>query len=494
MVMGYGGTKRNNNYPKMNRIKSKLNQIRHQLIGKTTAYLQSKQKKKIENPYLNGIFAPVDEVWLKDLKVTGQIPKQLDGILLRIGPNPLDVVSPSQHHWFAGDGMLHGLRLKQGKAEWFKSRYIGTDRIQQSKGQPKKSGFRRGPGDVVNTNAFLYANKIWALIEAGTYPVCLDFELNTESHRLFNSQADLPFTAHPHQDLKTGHLHAICYDALNPKSIFYEVFDQSGDLIHYAPIAVEHGPMIHDCAVTDQDVLIFDLPVTFSRDAIFSGSNMPYLWNNKHQARIGILPHYGSAQDIHWIEIEPCFVFHTVNAYRETEHRIIVDVVVHAEMFKESTLGPFDAHQVQLERWIVDLNLNRVKRQILDNETQEFPRIDERYMGQPHRYIYSASYDSREMTKANALLCHDIEQELKIRFEYGDQWLTGEVIFIAEDDQEEQGKGYLLSYVHHVDGLASKVVILKANGTQLSIQAEIDLGVRVPIGFHTNWADLSPYA
>ena len=63
---------------------------------------------------------------------------------------------------------------------------------------------------------------------------------------------------------------------------------------------------------------------------------------------------------------------------------------------------------------------------------------------------------------------------------------------MAESVHSAEGVGYLISYVHHIDNLASKVVILKVNGLEVQLQAEIDLGVRVPLGFHSNWVDLSP--
>ena len=42
--------------------------------------------------------------------VAGAIPAALDGRYLRIGPNPLGA-DPDNYHWFAGDGMIHGLRI-----------------------------------------------------------------------------------------------------------------------------------------------------------------------------------------------------------------------------------------------------------------------------------------------------------------------------------------------------------------------------------------------
>jgi len=65
-----------------------------------------------ENPYLEGIFAPErQEHFSTNLKVEGQIPAELDGALMRIGPNPINVKNPRNYHWFTGDGMLHAFRV-----------------------------------------------------------------------------------------------------------------------------------------------------------------------------------------------------------------------------------------------------------------------------------------------------------------------------------------------------------------------------------------------
>ena len=67
-------------------------------------------------PYVAGNFAPLkSEVTAFDLEVIGRVPEELTGRFLRIGPNPideLDRVSLVRHHWFAGTGMAHGLRLR----------------------------------------------------------------------------------------------------------------------------------------------------------------------------------------------------------------------------------------------------------------------------------------------------------------------------------------------------------------------------------------------
>lgn len=481
-------------YPRISIVKSKWNQLRQKAMKKGMQWLQKRSNDTTENIYLKGVYAPCDEVEVLDfqLSIKGKIPTQLSGILLRIGPNPIYVEQPTLHHWFSGDGMIHGLKIMNGNVEWFKSRYIGTDSVRQIQNKNVAQGFRRGPADVVNTNAFYFADKIWASIEAGTFPACLDLELNTERHQFFNTDADLPFTAHPHQDQRTGDLHAICYDALEQDYVFYEVLDKYGKLIHLTKIPVQHGPMIHDCAITQNDILVFDFPVTFSKKQVLRGNSLPYEWNADHPARIGVLPLYGKAKEIQWYEVAiDSFVFHAANAYRDEHQTIVLDLVVHNRMFDLSKQGPFEQQQTKLERWFISPYSSHIQRTVIDQEIQEFPRIDERFTGQKYRYIYTISFDSAGENQANQLFIHDLELQKKQNYSFGDEWITGEVIFIPESLQANEGQGFLLSYVHHVDGLASKVVILKVSGLVVQEQAEIDLGVRVPLGFHGNWVDLS---
>ena len=54
------------------------------------------------NPYLQGNFAPVkDQVLTDQLKVVGEIPKELSGLYLRNGPNPMTSPNHKKYHWFS---------------------------------------------------------------------------------------------------------------------------------------------------------------------------------------------------------------------------------------------------------------------------------------------------------------------------------------------------------------------------------------------------------
>ena len=134
-----------------------------------------------DNPYLEGALAPVpDEVLALDLPVTGTLPEELEGRWLRNGPNPLGPTDPATHHWFLGDGMVHGVRLCGGRAEWYRNRWVRGPRVAEALGEPRPTGTSFGDRDFgPNTSVGGFAGKTWAMVEAGTTPMTLTYELDT---------------------------------------------------------------------------------------------------------------------------------------------------------------------------------------------------------------------------------------------------------------------------------------------------------------------------
>ena len=151
-------------------------------------------------PYwMQGNFAPVkEEVTAIDLPIEGAIPPELCGLYVRNGSNP---VRGQSSHWFLGDGMVHGVSLKNGKAEWYRSRWIRTPPF---KGQPRTP---LSPFDlrysVANTHVIAHANRIMALCET-SLPIELTRELETADFNDFGGKLKTPFTAHPEDMLVDG--------------------------------------------------------------------------------------------------------------------------------------------------------------------------------------------------------------------------------------------------------------------------------------------------
>ena len=76
-------------------------------------------------PYIAGEFSPVaEEQLLKKLPIEGEIPKDLNGVYLRNGPNPRFEPKGS-HHFFDGDGMLHSGEFRDGEFT-YRNKYVRT--------------------------------------------------------------------------------------------------------------------------------------------------------------------------------------------------------------------------------------------------------------------------------------------------------------------------------------------------------------------------------
>ena len=141
-----------------------------------------------DNIYLQGNYAPVaDEVTAADLQVIGELPRELNGRYLRNGPNPIGNIDEPTHHWFMGDGMVHGICLRDGKALWYRNRYVNSSRIAEARGASKPAGRNWNDSSLgPNTNVGGFAGTTWAMVEAGGCPVELTYELETVGYNDFN--------------------------------------------------------------------------------------------------------------------------------------------------------------------------------------------------------------------------------------------------------------------------------------------------------------------
>jgi len=444
------------------------------------------------NPFLTGIHAPMtEELTLTDLAVTGTIPAALDGRYLRIGPNPI-AADPASYHWFLGDGMVHGLAIGQGRAQWYRNRWVRSDAVAKARGVERAPGPRH-VFDTVNTNVLAIAGRTFALVEAGSYPVELGTTLDEQVFNPFDGNLRGSYSAHPHLDPATGENHAICYDAHDPDTIRHVVVDARGQVIREEPIAVRHGPMIHDCAITERFVIILDLPCTFSMKALIAGHGFPYRWNLAHPARVGLMPRHGTQADVIWCPVAPGFVFHVANAHDAADGRVIMDVCAYDTMFgggAPGTVAGPDARPRGLERWTIDPERRTVGIDTIDPSPQEFPRPDERMFGRPCRFVWSMATPTEPEDRfigATRLYAHDLIAGTRAVHDFGPERYPGEFVFVPETPDAPEGHGWLIGLVVDMGHRTTDCVILDARRFEEPPVAVIHLPHRVPPGFHGNW-------
>lgn len=435
---------------------------------------------------LEANYAPVaDEITAVDLPVTGAIPAALNGRYLRNGPNPTPVPT-GPYHWFLGDGMIHGVELREGRASWYRNRWVQTEALAQKRGTPMPAGPTDvSAGNPANTHIIRHAGRILALCEPGL-PYQLSPQLDTIGRYNFAGQLQGSMTAHPKIDPVTGELLFFGYKPFAPYLTYYAA-DRDGNLVRSEVIDLPGPSMVHDFAITAEHVVFFDLPVLFD-PAGYQPGMLPYRWHPEYGARVGVMPRNGGNADIVWAEVEPCYVFHPLNAYADNG-RVVVDVVRWPEMCYRSYEGPFDERPTTLDRWTIDLAARSVKEERLSDRAQEFPRVDPRLVGRPHRYGYGAELcvSDGSITGQGSLLKQDLQRGTTEVHDLGPARAAGEGVFIPAREGAAEDEGYVMALVYDAERDASDLVILNAQDFAGEPAATVHLPRRVPFGFHGEW-------
>jgi len=438
------------------------------------------------NPYLANNLAPVhEEVTVTDLRVTGTIPTELTGRYLRNGPNPAGPVNEAKYHWFSGHGMVHGIRLRDGRAEWYRNRWVRTKGVCDIiGGTPPPSDWPADhPSFPANTNVIGHAGRTYAIVEGGSPPIEMSYELDTVRVSSLGGTLPMAFSAHPKRDPKSGELHVMTYYWGWGNQVQYLLVGTDGRVRKHVDIPLPGGPMLHDMAITEKYALVFDLPCVFNLDAAMKGASLPYYWDHDYEARIGFMPLDGGADDIKWVTIDPCYVFHPMNAYDDGDE-VVLDAARHPKMFDRERRGPSEGDPV-LTRWRLNPSTGAAKEETVNDRPQEFPRINESLIGRSYRYGYSAGVGTgfAQDTLMKTDLTTFAVQARTDQPRYG----YGEPVFVARDGSVAEDDGWVMALRHDTQNDTSDLAIFDARAITDDPVAVVHLPVRVPNGFHGNW-------
>lgn len=452
-------------------------------------------------PFLSGVYAPVhDELDVAELPVTGEVPEALDGVYLRNGANP-QFAPLGRYHWFDGDGMVHAVELHGGRAR-YRNRWVETPGLlhERAAGRALFGGilnFTFPPEELLaecgifknaaNTNIVRHAGRYLALWEGG-WPTEITRELDTVGLWNFGGRLVGAMTAHPKWCPETGELVFFGYDPVaGPPFLRYHVADASGVLTHTCEIELPRGVMMHDFVTTRHHSLVFDLPAVVS--ATMNGESM---WQPQHGARIGVLPRHGDNDEVRWFEIEPCFVFHFLNAWEDGDVITAYGCRMPSiELDFEARLdegAPAALDGVGLTRWTIDLTAGTCREDLVHDLRSDFPRLHDGRLGLRHRYGYaSATVDGTMAFGFDAIVRYDLETGDEQLVRFGPGVTIGEAVFAADPTGSEETDGWLLVYATDLATYQTDLVIIDGRELAAGPVARVHLPRRVPAGFHGNW-------
>lgn len=430
--------------------------------------------------WLQNGFEPVSrELEAFDLPVRGALPTELRGVFLRNGSNAQSGVS---RHWFLGDGMLHGVRLEGGRAAWYRNRYVDTPLFRAGVGF-QQGGPPIGGNNQSNVSVIYHAGRLLSSGEVGA-PYEIDpASLDTIGVHDFGGRLNTSFTAHPKIDPATGNLHFFGH-WFAPPYLTYHMADPNGEIVHSTEIELSANAMMHSFAITERDVVFWDLPVLFAPEVAAAGTDFPYRWSDDYGARIGVLPLGGTGDQIRWVEIEPCYVFHELNAFREGDE-IVLDVSRFDRMMDGERFGsPRNA----LYRWRIDTSGDALsfRDEVVLERLLDFPVHDRRFTGRPNQHGWLTTFRDHPDTVETAGVLHLNRLTGDVReWDPGPHRHLGEPFFVPGGEGE--GQGWLLTYTYdHARG-TSTLMVFDAQSVSAGPVADVELPQRVPYGFHGVW-------
>jgi carotenoid cleavage dioxygenase len=383
--------------------------------------------------------------------------------------------------------MLHGVRLEGGRARWYRNRYVRTPYFENPEiSRISADGRVDRLASAANTHVVAHHGKILAL-EEGSFPWVVDRELETVGSYDYGGRLTTAMTAHPKVCPDTGELLFFGYHFLPPYLVYHRA-TADGRLVQSEEIAVGGPTMHHDFAITATRALFMDLPVVFDLEAAMRGT-MPFLWSDEYPARIGVMPRTGTNADVRWFEIEPCYVFHTLNAYDDGDE-VVLDVCRISEMWRVPGEMQGGSGRQTLHRFRLDLASGATREETLDERAMDFPRVADARVGQRHRYGYTVHFGAGpDGGPAFAgLLKLDLATGRSALHAFGAGRSAGEPVFVpAAGADPATDEGYVLCYAHDEGSGRSELVVIDASRFEAAPIARIPLPQRVPFGFHGSW-------
>ena len=460
-------------------------------------------------PLLTGVHAPVlEELELTDLKlIKGTIPRDLNGVYLRAGPNARYAPN-GRYHPFDGDGMVHAAHFAQGRLS-YRNRWVQTDGFaeEQQAGQSTHYGIRetlKGRADkrlkdTANTDLVGHRGRALALwyMSGDAYEIDpITLKTLGKSAAIANSGGKI--SAHAKVDEITEEMMFFDYGNDAPY-MHYGVVGADGTLAHYVAITLPGPRLPHDMAVTEHYSVLHDLPLFHDHEAMALGRHKIEFHPEMH-SRFGVIARYGAGDSIRWFDFTPCYLYHVVNAWEDGDWLVMVGC---RYMPTIDAQGNIDAQRTarnvaelvmcaRLWVWKMNQKTGDTAEHVLnDHFNAEFPTCNARRTGRRTRYGYLVDHSDTVTLQWAGVRKFDLESGADLggwRDDPQHSWYS-EPWFAEADAPQSEDHGYVIAFQWN-DALKRQTLdIFDARDLARGPVAQVELPQRLPTGFHACWIE-----
>jgi carotenoid cleavage dioxygenase-like enzyme len=466
-----------------------------------------------DHPYRTGPWRPQNTEWRADdlTAVEGEIPADLDGVYLRNTENPLHPALKS-YHPFDGDGMLHIVGFRNGKA-FYRNRFVRTDgfEAENAAGGPLWPGLAEplslakvdyGWGartllkDSSSTDVVVHrGTALTSFYQCGDLYRVDPYTGDTQGKEDFNGgfPSDWGVSAHPKVDERTEEMLFFNYSKKAPY-MHYGVVDRNNDLVHYTEVPLPGPRLPHDMAFTRNYAILNDFPLFWDPEMLQRDVHMAR-FHRDMPSRFAVLPRRGPGK-IQWFEADPTFVLHFVNAYEDGDEIILdgffqgdpepTDNGTGTKWQRAFRFLALDRMQARLHRWRLNLVTGGLTEEPLSETITEFGMINGGHAGEPYRYTYAAT-GKPGWFLFDGLVRHDVVSGNEQRISFGDGVYGSETAMAPRVGSRAEDDGYLVTITTDMNTDASYCLVFDAARIEDGPVCKLQLPERVSSGTHSTW-------
>eukprot|EP01117_Protostelium_nocturnum_P003756 TRINITY_DN15026_c0_g1_i1.p1 TRINITY_DN15026_c0_g1~~TRINITY_DN15026_c0_g1_i1.p1 ORF type:complete len:515 (+),score=183.34 TRINITY_DN15026_c0_g1_i1:58-1545(+) len=465
-----------------------------------------------------------------DLEVEGEIPKELVGTFYRNGPGRMEVYDTKLAHPIDGDGMITAISFKDGKAH-FKSKYVKTSgyEIEEREKRAVMKGmmgtvpvnktwgewFDEFKKDVTrgrfpnlrfknpsNTSVYHWGGKLMSVWEGGM-PYSLDprtLETVGRENLGGSLEAAKSLSAHGRYDKEKDVLvtFGLQPNIVAKSKLFIFEYDRNWKVVAEKVVELESYWYCHDIMITANYYLVHHSPFssldTWTVAQVTSGMKAPgqlMHYYPKIPCRIIVIPRApDSTEHVRHLDIDPCHVYHHLNAFEENGHIKFSSVTIgkkfNMEFEKKMWLSNFSTEPGRVHDFDIDLSNGKVSCVQSDPCACEFPTHHPDVDGKKWRYAYlMASEEGYDLLPFSDVIKFDREQTGRQRWSSREEsGVIGEPVFVPREGGTEEDDGWVLVQVYHYKEHKTQIVVLDAKDLAKGPIARLKLAHHTPFTFH----------
>lgn len=474
------------------------------------------------------------------LRVEGEIPADISGVLYQNGPGSFSSHGKKYGHVFDGDGLIRGVRIDEGKASGI-AKFVQSEGLKAereagrsiSMGAATEQRGWQGLKDrlsallhsdkplaqamvknVANTSIVLWQDRFLALLETDR-PTELEFEsLNTLGETTLGGVVDGTFSAHPHwvSERQCGYNFGVTMG--NDLAAYLDVYElpATGPCKKLNRIKLAWRPYahVHDFIATPKHLIFFIPPMHSTvggmvNAAVTGIGGFPAIkWKEELGTEVIIVP-IDDPKNVTRFKTDAFFPIHFANAYEEND-QIIVDFTSAPSNDGYATFGAShlgfpnsyykdlqknnDTAAITLRRARINVASKNIDFEMIWQNNCEFARISPKLQGSKYESLYMLQVPEdvefyapvfTEIVKLN------VDTGESNRLSLGSEQFPLEPVFITKKDSKSEDDGYLLSMVYDGNKHLSYLAIIDAKNIEAGPVAKLHFDQALPISFHGMW-------